>query len=57
MMNINLEDFVEILFMIQLKRIMRLKRKMKMIILIIMLRVFGTDYETLLLTVRFILFS
>ena len=52
LMHVNVEGFVETLFMIQSKVIeMRLKRTMKTIMLATMLRIFNTDYETLCLIV------
>ena len=56
LMHVNVEGFVETLFMIQSKVIeMRLKRTMKTIMLATMLRIFDTDYQTLCLIVWFIL--
>ena len=52
LMHVNVEGFVETLFMIQSKVIeMRLKRTMKTIMLATMLRIFNTDYQTLCLIV------
>ena len=52
LMHVNVEGFVETLFMIQSKVIeMRLKRTMKTIMLATMLRIFDTDYQTLCLIV------